>query len=465
MSSDSPSGSGSTRKTPSTRLLLRATLPGSPPEEVYVGRRLSIGRSVDNVFCIEDQAVDRHHAEVQVDPLGRFVVRCVAAGGYLEVGENRVSELVLEPGVRFRIGPGEFECLAGDPIRSEAGKGLRPSCCPRCGTRSLPAPSAEVQHCGQCGEAIVVLGLGGGAEPLVVPARVSQLEVLRVVGQGGMGVVLEGRRLDSSQRVAIKLMLPHLVQQEEYLRRFRREIALLRAVRHPHVVRIVGWGKWVGVPCLVMAWIEGQSLRHWMGQVPQRGLCPWAQASRWLGQVVAGLWAIHRAGLVHRDIKPSNILIDAQGNAYVADLGVARRVQEASTALTSTGVSVGTFVYMAPEQIYSPERVDARADQYGLGATFYELLTGQPPLGRWVPASQRNRAVPAEFDRVLQRLLERQASDRYADMDTLAQELRGLGVDVPIPPPAVASSGGQAGASAARYDASAPPPPLQRAGD
>lgn len=248
-----------------------------------------------------------------------------------------------------------------------------------------------------------------------------------------MGVVLEARNLVDSTRVAIKLMLPHLLQQEEYLQRFRREIALLRAVRHPHVVRILGWGTWNKLPCIVMEWIDGQTLKQWIAKAPRGRPCSWNRASQWFGQVAAGLWAIHQAGLVHRDIKPSNILIDQDGKAHVADLGVARRVEDACTALTTTGVSVGTFAYMAPEQIHSPERVDARADQYGLGATFYELLTGQLPLGRWLPASQCNATVPVAFDQVLQRLLEQEAGQRYSSLEELADELRRLRPEVPLP--------------------------------
>ncbi len=456
MSSGSAGSGGTSGKTPSTRLVLRALLPGSPPEEVFVVRRLSIGRAVDNVFCVDNEAVDRHHAEVQVDAAGRLVMRCLAAGAYLDVGGAHVSELVLEPGVRFRVGPAEFECLAGHATPAASAEKLLEAACPHCRTQALPEPSPQVQPCKQCGKAILVLPLQSGPGPLVLPARQSKLEAVRLAGQGGMAVVLEGRRLDTSQRVAIKLMLPQLSQQEEYLQRFRREVALLRQVRHPRVVRIAGYGQWARLPCLVMDWVEGQTLKQRIQALARDGrLCTWAEASRWLGQVVDGLAAIHRAGLVHRDIKPSNILVDGQGNALVADLGVARPVQDAQTALTTTGASVGTWVYMAPEQVYTPDRVDARADQYGLGATFYELLTGQAPLGRWVPASQRNPTVPAEFDGVLERLLAPQAVDRYSGMDELAQHLVGLGLaaqnpSLATPPPS--------GGPPARPPAQAKPP-------
>lgn len=121
-------------------------------------------------FAIEHDGVDRHHAEVEVDQPGRFVLRRLSPDANLDLGRERVSEVVLEPGLRFQIGPAEFECVAGDP-RGAGGDGqVRPVRCPQCGTGNLPQPSPSLQHCLQCRAPILVLELNAGAEPLVLSA-------------------------------------------------------------------------------------------------------------------------------------------------------------------------------------------------------------------------------------------------------------------------------------------------------
>ena len=140
---------------------------------------------------------------------------------------------------------------------------------------------------------------------------------------------------------------------------------------------------------------------------------------QWLVDAARGLGAIHAAGLVHRDVKPANILIGPGGRAVVVDLGIARGFDAGEAALTATGLVPGTFAYMAPEQLTSPGSVDARADLFSLGVTFYELLTGSLPAGSWRPASEINPTVPAPFDAVLERLLRPRPGDRYPDAGTL----------------------------------------------
>jgi serine/threonine protein kinase len=160
--------------------------------------------------------------------------------------------------------------------------------------------------------------------------------------------------------------------------------------------------------------------------------------------VVRGLKVIHRAGLVHRDIKPSNILLDGDsGKAVVGDLGIVRRLDSTTAGTTTTGAGLGTYRYMAPEQWQRPDQVDGRADQYALGMTFYEVLTGILPVGSWRPASEINPSVPRQFDRVLERLLQAMPQKRYPTMEALQKDLRQwLAREEPEPlqPPAARSS-------------------------
>jgi hypothetical protein len=164
-------------------------------------------------------------------------------------------------------------------------------------------------------------------------------------------------------------------------------------------------------------------------------LCPFALALQWFWDVVEGLQALHAAGLVHRDLKPSNVLLDGSARAVVADLGIARRRDSQTAALTATGSTLGTFQYMAPEQFENPEGIDHRADQYSLGVMFYELLTGELPQARWLPPSHVNPTVPPAFDKILERLLESPAGKAFPSLRELQEELSRVGLVPAAPSP------------------------------
>jgi len=232
-----------------------------------------------------------------------------------------------------------------------------------------------------------------------------------------MGLILKGEHNKSHKPVAIKLIDPDSRASHQATQRFKEELRLMRRVEHANVVRFVSDGRAGEFDYLVMEWIEGDTLRDKIQQGrSQEQLIRFQSAAHWFRQVCKGLAAIHAVGVIHRDIKPSNILIDEDGDARVSDLGIAKRIESESEALTTTGQAPGTWVYMAPEQHNAPDTVDPRADLYALGATFYELLTCQQPIGGWSPASSVNETVPSSFDHVLTRLIAFRPSDRFADI-------------------------------------------------
>jgi Protein kinase domain/Tetratricopeptide repeat len=142
--------------------------------------------------------------------------------------------------------------------------------------------------------------------------------------------------------------------------------------------------------------------------------------------VTRGLAAIHSVGIIHRDLKPANILIGPDGLARIADLGIARQVEESRTVGTTTGHVPGTYEYMAPEQISNPRGVDGRVDLFSMGVTFYELLAGSRPVGAWHPASTVNPTVPRAFDEILSRLLAPRPDHRHADVYEVLAAIGGL---------------------------------------
>jgi WD40 repeat protein/tRNA A-37 threonylcarbamoyl transferase component Bud32 len=367
-----------------------------------------IGRTPDNVFVIPEDAVDRHHAIVDYREGaegGQYVIRCLQREGYLEVDDQRVQELILQPGVRFKIGSGEFECLAAPevtPSRQEGDWSLCPHCdSPETGTL-IPGPGA----CPDCHKEVMVV-LDNRNRHVVLPRQVKSCRLIRLIGQGGMAWVFEGQVEDRPGPVAVKILMPHLLRDEAALQRFRREVQTLQTIRHPRVLRRLGQGRWKNVPCLLTPLMPQGSLRQVMERLRrEKNVCNFERALLWFQDVLEGLQALHEANLVHRDVKPSNILMDGGGRAVIADLGIARKLDSQTASLTATGTTVGTYQYMAPEQFDNPEGVDHRADLYAVGVVFYELLTGQLPRGRWVPASRINPSVPASFDAVLERLLE-----------------------------------------------------------
>jgi len=413
------------------RLVLRFWLPGRPYEEVYVDRRLFIGRVEGNDIQIPDEAVDRQHARVDfrgTDTEGQWVLECLRPDGFVEAEGRRHHRLVLQPGLRFTVGPCQFECLAvSKPVAPKPEQDW--SVCPHCRSEQARRLAVGMGRCPACGGEVVVLQDGSG-RPAVLPVEVLGCRLLRLIGQGGMAWVFEARLKDRADLVAVKILMPHLLADESALQRFQREIKVLQQIRHPRVLRRLGQGKWKGLPCLLTPLMPG-SLRDVLEEHRrQHRLCDFRMALSFFLDVLEGLEVLHQAGLVHRDLKPSNVLLDAQGSAVVADLGIARRVASPTASLTATGTTVGTPQYMAPEQWDRPDSVDQRADQYALGVMFYELLTGKlPPRGpSWQRPSQLNPTVPKAFDGVIERLLADDPADRYPDLRALREDLQAKGL-------------------------------------
>jgi serine/threonine-protein kinase len=256
---------------------------------------------------------------------------------------------------------------------------------------------------------------------------------------GGMGAVYAARHLRTGRRYAIKTMLPDERVSVEALRRFEREAKAASALGHAGIVAVHDFDKTEdGVHFLVMDLLEGETLEHRLARL---GRLAWPDARAVALEVAEALGAAHEQGILHRDLKPSNVFMSARPGraerAVLVDFGLAKPIREGGSVwVTRTGAIVGTAHYMAPEQARG-ERVDARADVYGLGALTYEMIAGVPPfLGNTafavltlllteqpVPPSALVAGIPPSLDALVLRALAKDANDRPQSVAAFAREL------------------------------------------
>jgi serine/threonine protein kinase len=211
---------------------------------------------------------------------------------------------------------------------------------------------------------------------------VGAYDLLEKIGEGGMGVVWKGRWRRTGETVAIKLMMPGADKHASHLiQRFEQEFKAGLRLDHPNIVKVLDFGAAGELYYLVMELVEGRSLG---ARVKKEGRLPEAEAVHVIRQIATGLHQAHQVGLVHRDIKPDNILLAADGQAKLTDLGLVK-VLDADIDLTSPNSGLGTPNYMAPEQFDNAKHADPRFDIYSLGATLYVAVTGQVPFKASTP--------------------------------------------------------------------------------
>ncbi len=276
--------------------------------------------------------------------------------------------------------------------------------------------------------------LAPGSHPEML-GRLGRYEVERVIGSGGMGVVLKAHDMELNRPVAIKVLAAHLIRNGTARQRFAREGRAAAAILHENVVAIHNVESEGQTPYLVMQYIDGQSLQT---RVDEHGPLHFRGLLRIGMQAAAGLAAAHAQGLVHRDVKPSNILLEGDlERVFLTDFGLARAADDVT--LTGTGLVAGTPNYMSPEQARG-EAVDGRSDLFSLGASLYFAATGRPPFRAegWVavvhrichyrqaPVCKMNPEMPIEVSAAIDRLLQKQPRKRFASAEALRQRLADL---------------------------------------
>ncbi len=259
-----------------------------------------------------------------------------------------------------------------------------------------------------------------------------EFEILGLIGRGGMGAVYRARQKKLDRLVALKVLPEEAADSPEFAERFAREARTLARLSHPHIVAIHDFGNRGELFYLVMELVDGVNLRQ---AIRSRSLEP-EQALRIVPQICEALQFAHSQGVLHRDIKPENILLDRCGQVKIADFGIAKLIDPGKPGhtLTATDRLLGTLTYMAPEQVEGSRNVDHRADIYSLGVVFYEMLTGELPLGRFPKPSQRVQ-IDLRLDEVVLRSLEKEPALRYQQAGEIKSDVEHI-TQAPAPAPA-----------------------------
>jgi serine/threonine-protein kinase len=343
-----------------------------------------IGRSEDAQFCLpHDRFFSRHHCLLEIAPPQAFLRDLGSTNGTF-VNGIRVETAHLKHGDRIQGGETVLEVeVTGDQVDSPSIPGAHemsePSlitiACLNCG---LPAsaeasrPDAKLSYvCEDCREKL-------RKNPQPIPGY----QMLRVLGQGGMGSVMLARSVNDGRAVAIKTLLPEVAVSEQSLKRFIREIEVASSLQHPNVVRYIEHGTHNGIVYLVSEYVGGPDAAKLAKN--RGGKLNYKEVAKIIEQTLAALDFAHNKGFVHRDIKEQNILVDGTFPNYIAkltDFGLSKSYKQTGmSGVTMVGDVAGTIAYMPPEQVRDFKEVRPPSDIYAIGMTAYSLLTGAHAL-------------------------------------------------------------------------------------
>jgi len=264
--------------------------------------------------------------------------------------------------------------------------------------------------------------------------KIGRYEIKGQLGDGGMAIVYHAYDPYFEREVAIKVIKAAFSADKSFRERFEREAKVIASLEHPAIVPVYDFGSQNGQLYLVMRLMVGGSLAERL----QKAVLSLSQATSLIGHLAPALDMAHQQGIVHRDLKPANILFDQQGNPYIADFGLVKLRQQ--SALSQTGMLMGTPAFMSPEQARGERNIDRRSDIYALGAVLFTILTGQPPyeadnalglaykhIHNPIPSACALRAeLPVSCDMVIKRAMGKDREARYATVGEMAAALSGI---------------------------------------
>ncbi|MGD9627925.1 MAG: protein kinase [Pyrinomonadaceae bacterium] len=405
-----------------------------------------IGRSEDSHFCLpHDRFFSRHHCIVEIAPPQAFLRDLGSTNGTF-VNGLRVESTYLKHGDRIQGGETVLEVQVSGDVHDSAAPNVQrisektePSlitvACINCG---LPAqaeasrPDAKLSFlCEACRDQLK-------KNPQPIP----NYQMIKVLGQGGMGSVMLARGVSDGRLVAIKTLLPEVAVSEQSLKRFMREIEVSSSLRHPNIVSYIEHGTHNGIVYLVTEYVAGMDASRLAKQ--RGGKLPYPQVIKVIEQTLAALDFAHSLGFVHRDIKEQNILVDGNFPNFISkltDFGLSKSYKQTGmSGVTMVGDVAGTIAYMPPEQVRDFKEVRPPADIYGIGMTAYSLLTGahaldiSPNAGisetvkaifekPIIPIARRVPDVPLKVSAVIETALAKQVELRWRSAGEMREAL------------------------------------------
>ena len=263
--------------------------------------------------------------------------------------------------------------------------------------------------------------------------------ILGQIGKGSMGLVYKAKQASVNRVVAVKVLLDALAQNKEFIKRFRREAEIAAKLAHNNIVGVIDAGEVAGHHYFVMEFVEGETIKDLLekGKIFDEKV-----ALKIVYAVAEALAHAHSRGLIHRDVKPENIILTKDGSVKLADLGLARPTADEKWAMSEAGMAIGTPYYISPEQVRGQVDVDIRADIYGLGATFYHMVTGKVPYSGespndvmkkhvdpkvvLVPPDHLNTRLSSGLGQVVETMMEKNREKRYSNPEDLLLDLKCL---------------------------------------
>jgi serine/threonine-protein kinase len=406
-----------------------------------------IGRSEDAHFCLpQDRYFSRHHCILEIAPPQCFLRDLGSTNGTF-VNGIRVDSVYLKSGDRIQGGETVLEVEVSTDIEQPA---IHPSRPP---TITATIPSLITVKCLNCGipaeaevsrpDAKMTYLCDSCREMLKQnPQPIPNYQMLKILGQGGMGSVMLARRITDGRPVAIKTLLPEVAVSEQSLKRFLREIEVAAALQHPHIVGYIEHGQHNGIVYLVSEYVQGMDASKLAKE--RGGKLPYQEVVKIIEQTLSALDFAHKLEFVHRDIKEQNILVDGKYPNYVSkltDFGLAKSYKQTGmSGVTMVGDVAGTIAYMPPEQVRDFKDVRPPSDIYAVGMTAYSLLTGahaldiSPHAGiaetvkaifekPIVPIAQRSLDVPIRVASVIETAIAKQVELRWRTAGEMREAL------------------------------------------
>jgi predicted Ser/Thr protein kinase len=267
---------------------------------------------------------------------------------------------------------------------------------------------------------------------LIEGQKIGPFSIVREIGTGAMGAVYLATYTKTGQKVAIKVIAPGLGDNEKIMARFEREAEMLKQLKHPNIVKLLGTGKYHRAPFYAMEFIDGESLGQ---MLDKKGKFDWQEVVEFGKQVCSALYHAHANGIIHRDLKPSNLMMTRKGTIKLTDFGIAKDMD--ASGLTSAHCTVGTAAYMSPEQCRGERDLTPKSDLYSLGILFYEMLTGKKPFfaenamdmfmahvsGKFKRPGELVLDIPRWLDTLVCQLLEKKPEHRPLDAKMVGEAL------------------------------------------